>query len=162
KAVGVDGAEVRLALELGARCGFFDWTDELRPNGDFERWRQQPAAERAGDLVRAWWPLRFPPTRARDEDGKALPALTERDAAYSPAAPQIAVLLSVLDGAATGLEPVLEHLRWSRPMDQFSEDDVRHTWDEAALLGVIRDGRLTGLGRALLTGEADRVVEQLR
>ncbi len=162
KAVGVGVAEVRLALELGARCGFFDWTDELRPSGEFEQWRRQSAAERAGDLLRAWWPLRFPPTRERDEDGMALPALTGSDNAYAPTAPQLAVVLQTLDGAATSLEPVLELLGWNRPMDQLSADDARHTWDEAALLGVIRDGRLTDLGRTLLTGEQDQVVEQLR
>lgn len=162
KSVGVDGAEVRLALELGARCRFFPRGVELRAAGEFEQWRRLAPHERAAELLLAWWLLNVPPTLERDEDDKVLPALSERPVRGTALPPQLVAALHTVDGPVPALEPLLESLGWARPLDQPPPSHLQCTWDEAARLGVIRDGRLTHLGQALATGERVPVVERLR
>ncbi|GAA1158209.1 helicase-associated domain-containing protein [Ornithinicoccus hortensis] len=159
KAVGVGTAEARLALELGASLRFYDLGPDLRAGEEFEAWRSGSPAERATDLLLTWWRETAPPTRERDDDGKARPALLRQDGAGLPPAVLVTRPLAGLedDAAVTGPEPVLDQIAWAHPLTAFDPQDLRCAWDEAALFGVIRDGRLTRLGRALLTGDRETV-----
>lgn len=161
KSVGVDEAEVRLALELGASCHFFPPAEPLSAAGQFATWRQLTPPERAADLLLAWWPLNYPPTLDRDADGKALPALADYQPAGAALVGQLLDILTSLGDEATMLEPVLERLAWARPLDHPPEALLRATWDEATRLGVVRDGRITRLGQALASGDRGALVEVL-
>ncbi|MCK0112802.1 helicase-associated domain-containing protein [Ornithinimicrobium sp. F0845] len=88
--------------------------------------------------------------------------MSELTARTGPPGPQLATQLETLDGAVTGIGPLIELLVWARPLDHIPQRALRFAWDEAARLGVICSGRLTLLGRALLTGEREPVVERLR
>lgn len=154
KAVAVETAEVRLALELAAAAGVLSERGSRLSVGErFERWREGTPAQRAVDLLFVWWTASPPPTRDRDEEGKSVPALAELGRAPSPMA-RIADLLLPLDGAAVvGVDAVLAHLAWAQPLAGYTEKDVRCTWAEAQRFGVVCDGRLTRLGRAVHAGD---------
>lgn len=159
KGLGVGTAEVRLALELGASLGFYRNGPDLRAGSEFETWRSGSPAERAADLLLTWWRETAPPTRERDAEGKARPALAARADGGSPPAVLVTTLLLGLeeDAAVTGPDPVLDRLAWAHPLADLDTEDLHCAWEEAARFGVVRDGRLTRLGRAVLTGDAEPV-----
>lgn len=160
KAVGVDPAEVRLGLELGARLRLLeDGRDGIRTSANFEEWRRTGPPARGADLLGTWWTFTAGTTRERDEEGRALPALAGRHGTDN--APTVALLGLVLkgttDAGVVGLDPVLSRVRWIQPMARFDDDDLQRAWDEAQRFGVVVDGRLTRLGQAVQRVARDEV-----
>lgn len=163
KSVGVEVAEVRLALELAADLGLLARTGaRIGMAREFETWRQRTPAERAADLLATWWGQTTPPTRERDDDDKARPALRDGQMGGTPPMTVIASLLQDMDSAAiVGVEPVLERIGWMQPLARPPEENLRCTWSEAERFGAVGNGRLTRLGQALHAGDRAPVLSLL-
>jgi hypothetical protein len=76
KAAQADDAVVRIALETAYAAGLLARDgDRVLPTEAYDAWAEQEPAEQLAVLLRAWRDMPLTPTRARDEDNKALPAL---------------------------------------------------------------------------------------
>ncbi|MCT9090532.1 helicase-associated domain-containing protein [Streptomyces sp. ASQP_92] len=163
KAAQADDAVVRLALETAYAAGLLARDgDHVPPTEAYDAWSEQEPAERLAVLLRAWRDLPLTPTRARDEDNKALPALA--------GAPCCGGCLHARHGlltAAAGL-PAGQGVKvaselgplvaWHRPLaDDASPQDAAPfstVIREGELLGVLARGALSPLG-AHLAARAD-------
>ncbi|MFD5566816.1 helicase-associated domain-containing protein [Streptomyces cadmiisoli] len=149
----------------------------------YDKWLEQPAAERWTRLVRAW----LAATRTaglvggRDAKDRSLATLgpgLDRSAAPEVRHRVLGLLAGLPEGSAPTAESVLARLRWERPLrgresrreavadngrsaatDVAREDDLRTRlaqWalSEAELLGVTGRGALSAHGRALLGAHA--------
>jgi hypothetical protein len=145
KAAQADETVVRLALETAYAAGLLARDgDHVPPTEAYDAWAEQEPAEQLAVLLRAWRDLPLTPTRARDEDDKALPALA--------GAPDCGGCLQARHGlltAAAGLPAgqgakVASELgplvAWHRPL----ADDASHR-DTAPFGTVIREGELLGV-----------------
>ncbi|EGX55775.1 hypothetical protein SZN_31139 [Streptomyces zinciresistens K42] len=164
KAAQAGDAVVRLALETAYAAGLLARDgDRVPPTEVYDTWAEQEPAEQLAVLLRAWRDLPLTPTRARDEDDKALPAL-----AGAPACDGCLQARHGLLTAAAGL-PAGQGVKvaselgplvsWHRPLaDDASPEDTAPfstVVREGELLGVLARGALSPLGAHLAapTGE---------
>lgn len=165
KATGVSALDLRLALELGDWIGLLTGVDGvLDVSPAFEEWRRTAPAERVVDLFAAWVSCPITATVDRDEDGRAIPALTRGGG--QPDLTRL-LLLGALHDLPDGLgiaDPTLlgAALTWRTPLAPTSAEALVATWAEAERLGVIVQGRLSGLGATLLEGDQEAAVEAAR
>ncbi|MFF1306575.1 helicase-associated domain-containing protein [Streptomyces sp. NPDC058307] len=167
KAARADDTVVRMALETAYAAGLLARDgDRVVPTEAYDAWAEQEPAERLAVLLRAWRDLPLTPTRARDEDDKALPALA--------GAPDCGGCLQARHGllsAAAGLPAgqgakVASELgplvAWHRPLaDDASPRDTAPfstVIREGELLGVLARGALSPLG-AHLASHADQELD---
>ncbi|WP_055526084.1 helicase-associated domain-containing protein [Streptomyces graminilatus] len=146
KAAQAHDAVVRLVLETAYAAGLLARDgDRVPPTEAYDAWSEQEPAEQLAVLLRAWRDLPLTPTRSRDDDGKALPALA--------GAPGCGGCLQARHGllaAAAGL-PAGQGVRvaaelgplmaWHRPL----ADDDASPQDTAPFGAVIREGELLGV-----------------
>ncbi|MGA5640694.1 helicase-associated domain-containing protein [Streptomyces cinereoruber] len=169
KAAHADDAVVRLVLETAYAAGLMARNgDHVAPTGAYDAWAEQEPPEQFAVLLQAWWNLALTPTRARDEDGKALPALGAPPcngcvqsrhgllaaAARLPAGHGVRV--------TADLGPLIA---WHRPFADCSlqEDTPFATViREAELLGVLARGALSALGIHLRTGDPEALGVECR
>lgn len=163
KAAQADDAVVRLTLETAYAAGLLGRDgDRVAPTEAYDAWAEQEPPEQFPVLLQAWRDLPLTPTRARDEDNKALPALA--------AAPPRNGCVRARDGllAAAARLPAGQGVRgtsdlgpliaWHGPLADSSPRDgtpfaaVIH---EAELLGVLARGALSALGVHLRTGDTE-------
>ncbi|MFJ2818254.1 helicase-associated domain-containing protein [Streptomyces sp. NPDC087294] len=169
KAARVDDAVVRLVLESAYGAGLVGKDgDRVAPGAGYDDWTEREPAEQFAELVRAWWDAALTPTRARDEDGKALPALADAPGCEGcvqarhgvvAAAAGMPAGYGVRDRAELG-----QLVFWQRPFaDSADPDRAPHAEvvREAELLGVLGRGALSPLGVAL-SGDARELVAACR
>ncbi|WP_262387197.1 helicase-associated domain-containing protein [Streptomyces sp. TRM49041] len=162
KAAQADDAVVRLTLETAYAAGLLARDgDRVAPTEAYDAWAEQEPPEQFAVLLQAWRDLPLTPTRARDEDSKALAALAGAPpcdgcvqarhgllaaAAWFPAGQGVRV--------ASDLGPLIA---WHRPLADSSPDGTPFTTviREAELLGVLARGALSAIGIRLRTGDAE-------
>jgi len=162
KATGTSDVLVRLILELAAAAGLVDTHGErVLVTPAYDEWREHEPARRLAPLLSAWWRLPGTPTEARDEDGKAIPALGLRMRCQSCRAGRhtlLAVAASAPDGHGVRTVADLAHAAWwTRPtahLPRAAPEGPPLAWAEAEALGAIARGAVTSLGRALLSAGA--------
>ncbi|MDJ0347514.1 hypothetical protein QMK19_39990 [Streptomyces sp. H10-C2] len=72
-----DDIVVRLALETAYDAGLLAWDgDRVAATDGYDTWAEREPAEQLTALLHAWRTLPLTPAQARDEDCKALPALS--------------------------------------------------------------------------------------
>ncbi|MGE7385117.1 helicase C-terminal domain-containing protein [Streptomyces sp. NPDC004126] len=162
KAAQADDAVVRLTLEAAYAAGLLGRDhDRVVPTAAYDAWADQEPAERHTALLHAWRNLALTPTRARDGDNKALPALAGAPPCGGCLQARHGLLhaaaqLPAGHGAATASElgPLVA---WYRPFaDGAPQDGTPFALliHEAGLLGVLARGALSPLGTALLEDDA--------
>lgn len=82
KAAQCEEPVVRLVLECAHACGLLARGSKGSRGGSrilvtkaYDSWAEQEPAQQVAELLRAWWELPATPTRSRDDEGKAVPAL---------------------------------------------------------------------------------------
>ncbi|MFC8277963.1 helicase C-terminal domain-containing protein [Streptomyces sp. NPDC057271] len=163
KAAQADDAVVRLTLETAYAAGLMARDgDRVAPTRAYDAWAEQEPPEQFAVLLQAWWNLALTPTRARDEDDKALPALggappcngcVEARHGLLAAAARLPAGHGVRVTADLG--PLIA---WHRPLADSSLQDgtpFATMIREAELLGVLARGALSALGIHLRTGDAE-------
>ncbi|MGW0791555.1 helicase-associated domain-containing protein [Streptomyces sp. NPDC002911] len=135
----------------------------------YDTWSEQEPAEQLTALLQAWRTLPLTPTQARDEDGKALPALA--------GTPPCDGCVQAREGlfAAAGCLPANQGVQspaelgplvaWHRPLaDQIPQDTTlfASVIREAELLGVVARGALSRIGAALRADTADALADACR
>ncbi|MFI9203976.1 helicase-associated domain-containing protein [Streptomyces sp. NPDC053048] len=163
RAARCDDVVVRIVLETAYAAGLLARDDDkVAATEGYDAWAGREPAERVAVLLQAWRKLPLTPTRARDEEGKALPALAgtppregcllARDGLLAAAA-RLPAGQGVKNVAALG-----SLIAWYRPLaEQLSQDVTRFATviREAELLGVLARGALSPIGTALLDDEDD-------
>lgn len=162
KAARADDAVVRLTLETAYAAGLLARDgDRVAPTEAYDVWAEQEPPEQFAVLLQAWRNLPLTPTRARDEDDKALPALV----GAPPCSGCSQARHGLLDAAAW--RPAGQGVRvasdlgqliaWQRPLADSSPDGPPFATviREAELLGVLARGALSGIGIHLRTGDAE-------
>lgn len=157
KATQCDDIVVRLVLETAYDAGLLARDgDRVAATEGYDAWADREPAEQLTTLLQAWRTLPLTPAQARDEDGKALPALAgtppcggcvqARDGLLAAA-----VALPADQGVRSPVElgPLVA---WHRPLaHQLPQEASPFTTvvREAELLGVIARGSLSPIGAAL-------------
>lgn len=170
KAAQADDAVVRITLEaayaaeLLARDG-----DRVAPTNAYDAWAAQGPSEQFAALLQAWRNLPLTPSQARDEDDKALPAVS--------GAPPCGGCLQTRHGllAAAAHLPAGRGARatsdlgmlvaWHRPLADPTpqgETPFATAIREAELLGVLARGALSSLGAALRADDTDELAAVCR
>ncbi|MFD5416748.1 helicase C-terminal domain-containing protein [Streptomyces sp. NPDC127069] len=170
KAALADDAVVRLTLETAYAAGLLARDgDHVALTHTYDTWAELEPPERLAVLLQAWRDLPFTPTRARDEDGRALPAL----AGAPPCMGCTQARHGLLDATAglpgrqgARVPSDLGHLiAWHRPFADSPPQDgtpFATVLREAELLGVVARGALSGIGIHLRTGDTEGVDVECR
>ncbi|MER5434042.1 helicase-associated domain-containing protein [Streptomyces sp. NPDC002588] len=157
KAARADDAVVRLVLETAYAAGLLERDgDRVAPTEGYDAWAEQEPPEQFAVLLQAWRNLPLTPTRARDEDEKALPVL----AGAPPCSGCVQARHGLLAAAARlptgqGLTVASDMgplIAWHRPLADSSPQDgtpFAAVIREAELLGVLARGALSPLGAHL-------------
>ncbi|MEU9242827.1 helicase C-terminal domain-containing protein [Streptomyces sp. NPDC048385] len=163
KAVQTDDAVVRLTLETAYAAGLLGRDgDRVAPTDAYDAWAEQEPPEQFAVLLQAWRNLPLTPTQARDEDNKALPALSGAPPCDGCAQARHGLLAAAArlpaGQGATATSDLGPLITWYRPLAHSSPSDgtpfaaVIH---EAELLGVLARGALSALGIHLATGDTE-------
>lgn len=163
KVAQCDDAMVRIVLETAHAAGLLARDgDNVAATERYDAWADREPAEQVAVLLQTWRKLPLTPTQARDEEGKALPALA--------AAPPCAGCLQAREGllaaaarlpAGQGVMDASELgplIAWTRPFaEQLPQDATPFATviGEAQLLGVLARGALSPIGTALLNDDSD-------
>ncbi|MFJ8210157.1 helicase-associated domain-containing protein [Streptomyces sp. NPDC096033] len=170
KAALADDAVVRLTLETAYAAGLLARDgDHVALTRTYDTWAELEPPERLAVLLQAWRDLPLTPTRARDDDGRALPAL----AGAPPCMGCTQARHGLLDAAAglpggqgARVPSDLGHLiAWHRPFADSPLQDktpFATVLREAELLGVVARGALSGIGIHLRTGDTEGVDVECR
>ncbi|WP_375500588.1 helicase-associated domain-containing protein [uncultured Jatrophihabitans sp.] len=165
KTLGTDERTLRLALELAQDCDLLDTFDAtVTVSAQFAVWRDAPPEVQFAAVVEAWWSLGSTPTEARDADDKVQRALVRRGLYCEGCLLARQAMVVVLDRfGATDRASLLEQVHWWHPAVHTSPDDapLADQWGEAELLGVIADGAVSDLGRALLAEDDRNKLEEI-
>jgi hypothetical protein len=159
KGIGSDDGRVRFALELVRDLALLGADgDRVFPNELAGSWRAAEPSTRFADLVVTWWGLPVLPSIGRDPEGKAIPAVGRRAADASVMTLRWEVIEAIgAQPAGTGLssaDTLGELLSWRLPTKIARNDPaLATTWTEAHDLGVLTQGALTPVGRALLDAD---------
>jgi hypothetical protein len=170
KAARCEDSVVRLVLETAYAAGLLARDGgRVAATDGYDAWARREPAERLTVLLQAWRTLPLTPAQARDEDGKALPALAgtppcdgclrARDGLLTAAAH-----LPADQGAhsAAELGPLVG---WYRPFaHQLPQDSTPFATlvREAELLGVIARGALSRIGAAVRADDAKALAAACR
>lgn len=170
KAARCEDIVVRLVLETAYAAGLLARDGgQVAATDGYDAWARREPAERLTVLLQAWRTLPLAPAQARDEDGKALPALAgtppcdgclrARDGLLTAAAH-----LPADQGARSAAElgPLVA---WYRPLaHQLPQDSTPFATlvREAELLGVIARGALSRIGAAVRADDADALAAACR
>ena len=161
KSIGAEVFEVRLALELADECGLLEHEERhVGASDTFSTWRGSDPGPRFAALLTAWWAIGRAPTEDRDEQGKALPAVSREGYCESCRAGRVALIETIegCDGASDRASFSRATL-WKRPLVHVLADDsgdpFARGWREAETLGVISQGACTELGSALHAGDLE-------
>jgi hypothetical protein len=159
KGIGSDDVRVRFALELVRDLALLSGADDrVVPSELAGSWRATEPSTRFADLVVTWWGLPVLPSIGRDSEGKTIPAVGRRVADASVMDRRWEIIAAIgAQPAGTGLsspDTLDELLGWRLPT-KIGRDDpaLVTTWTEAHDLGVLAQGALTPVGRALLDAD---------
>lgn len=163
RAAQCDGIVVRLVLETAYDAGLLARDgDRVAATDGYDTWAEREPAAQLTALLHSWRTLPLAPSRARDEDGKALPALAGEPPCDScPQAREgllaAAAALPAHHGAhsAAELGPLVA---WHRPLAEHLPQDTAPfatVIREAELLGVLARGCLSPIGAALRADDAE-------
>ncbi|MFD7404504.1 helicase-associated domain-containing protein [Streptomyces sp. NPDC059866] len=163
RAAQCDDIVVRLVLETAYAAGLLARDgDQVAATEGYDAWAEREPAEQLTVLLQAWRTLPLTPTGARDEDGKALPALAGAPPCTGCVQARHGLLTAAThlpagQGAknAAELGPLVA---WYRPLaDRLPEDTTPFATlvREAELLGVIARGALSRIGAALEADDAE-------
>lgn len=163
KAARCDDNAVRLALETAFAAGLLARDgDRIAARDVYDTWAEREPAEQFAALLQAWRTLPLTPTQARDEDGKAPPALAGKPPrggclrareGLLAAAAQLPADRGVNNSAALG-----RLVAWHRPLaERLPREPTLFATviREAELLGVIARGALSSVGAALWADDAE-------
>ncbi|MEU8697936.1 helicase-associated domain-containing protein [Streptomyces sp. NPDC048680] len=157
KSAPCDTTVVRLVLETAYDAGLLAQdSDRVAATDAYDTWAEREPAEQLTTLLHAWRTLPLTPAQARDEDGKALPAL----AGTPPCAGCLQAREGLLTAAAQlpadrgvhGPAELGPLVAWHRPLaDSLPQDTTPFATAirEAELLGVVARGALSPIGAAL-------------
>ncbi|NEA68345.1 WYL domain-containing protein [Streptomyces sp. SID12488] len=157
KAARCDDIVVRLVLETAYAAGLLarDGSHVVATDG-YDAWAQREPAEQLTVLLQVWRTLPSTPSRARDEDGKAMPALAGTPPCNGCAQAREGLLSAVAhlpaDQAAKSAEELGPLVAWYSPLaHRLPQDTVPFATlvGEAELLGVIARGALSRIGAAV-------------
>ncbi|WP_323137836.1 helicase-associated domain-containing protein [Streptomyces sp. NBC_01433] len=163
KAAQCDDIVVRLVLETAYDAGLLARDgDRVAATDGYDTWAEREPAAQLTALLHAWRTLPLTPSRARDEDGKALPAL----AGTPPCGGCLQAREGLLAAAARlpahqGVHSAAELgplVAWHRPLaEQLPQDTAPFATAirEAELLGVVARGCLSPVGAALRADDAE-------
>ncbi len=170
KAAQCDEATVRLVLETAYATGLLARDEgQVAATSAYDGWADREPADRLAVLLRAWWTLPLTATEARDENGKALPALA--------GAPSCASCVRARDGLLTAVAHLAEGrgakntaelgpvIDWYRPLAHRLPQDTTPfaaLIHEAELLGVIARGALSRIGAAVRNEDAEALAATCR
>jgi len=169
KATGVEVDTVRLVLELAARAGLLVGDESsIFTSPAFDSWRRVEPGRRLATLLTEWWLIDGNPSESRNDDGRAMPALEGRFACASCRLGRVGLISTMVSrGGASDRASWVRLARWRNPTAHYSADEPdgtpTHFWREAEELGVISQGAVTELGRALAeveVGELSNLVER--
>jgi len=161
---------LRLILEIAQEARLLAWErDAALPTAAFDAWLATSPADRLTTLLDAWWRMERLPLLDPGEGAKPEPCLDPD--AVEPYAPRLReafaqTMATVPSGhAATGPEALVDGMLWQLPIAFEDPADAGFfaaaLWAEAALLGIIADGRPSPLLRGLVEGGADSSVKEL-
>nr|WP_326678612.1 helicase-associated domain-containing protein [Streptomyces sp. NBC_01237] len=163
RAAQCDGIVVRLVLETAYDAGLLARDGgRVAATDAYDTWAEREPAEQFTALLRAWRTLPLTPSRAHDEDGRALPALAGEPPCDScPQAREgllaAAAALPVHHGALSTAE-LGQLVAWYRPLAEHLPQDTAPfatVIREAELLGVVARGCLSPIGAALLADDSE-------
>ena len=165
KAAQRDKTVVRVTLETAYAAGLLARNGGRVPVTEaYDAWAEREPAQRLAALLDAWWTLPLTPAQARDDEGKALPALTGTppcDGCVQARHGLLAAAAQVPAGqgmkSTSDLGPLVA---WHRPFaDQLPQDErpFATAIREAELLGVLARGAVSPIGAALLAGDTDQL-----
>ncbi|MCM2412813.1 helicase-associated domain-containing protein [Streptomyces sp. RKAG290] len=170
KAAQTDDAEVRITLEaayaakLLARDG-----DRVAPTNAFDAWAAQEPSEQFAALLEAWWNLPLTPSQARDEDDKALPAVSGAPPCGGCLQTRYGLLAAAAHlPAGRGAQATSDLgvlVAWHRPLADPTpqgETPFALAIREAELLGVLARGALSSLGTAVRADDTDELAAVCR
>ncbi|MET8698388.1 helicase-associated domain-containing protein [Kitasatospora sp. NPDC004723] len=161
KAARCDEIVVRLVLEAASAAGLLTRNgDRVAATATYDTWAVEEPADQLAVLLRAWWTLPLTPGGNRDEDGKALPALTGAPACGGCLQARHGLLTAAArlpagEGSANPAE-LGALLVWLRPLaDELPQDATPFATliREAELLGALARGALSPIGTALLADD---------
>lgn len=163
KAARCDEAVVRVVLETAYAAGLLAGDGDVVPLTEaYDAWAELEPGERVPLLLQAWWALPLTPAQARDEDGKPLPALAGAAPCDGCLQARQGLLTAAADlPAGQGMQNTPDlgpAIGWHRPLaDRLPQDETPFATAirEAELLGVLARGALSGVGAALLAGDAE-------
>ncbi|MFF9059191.1 helicase-associated domain-containing protein [Streptomyces sp. NPDC014882] len=163
RAAQADDAVVRLVLETAHAAGLMSPDGErVMPTEAYDAWTQQEPPEQFAVLLRAWRDLPLTPAQARDEDGKALPALAGAPPCNGCVQARHGLLAAAerlpAGQGATVASELGSLVTWHRPLAHPSPTDgtpFATVIREAELLGVLVRGALSALGVHLWTGDTE-------
>lgn len=155
KATGIGVDTVRLVLELALSAGLLVADgSKIVTTAAFDSWRRAEPGPRLATLLIEWWLIDGNPSESRNEDGRAVPALEGHFTCASCRLARTGLIAAMVshDGASDR-ESWARLTRWRNPTAHVPEDEPdgtpSHVWREAEELGVISQGAVTELGRAL-------------
>ncbi|WP_415947236.1 helicase-associated domain-containing protein [Streptomyces sp. KLOTTS4A1] len=165
KVTQADDAVVRITLETAYAAGLLGLDgDRVAPTEAYDAWAEEEPWQQFVGLLQAWRDLALTPSRARDEDNKALPVLAGEPPCGGCLQARHGLLaaageLPAGQGAkvTTDLGPLVA---WHRPLADSSPQDetpFAAVIREAELLGVLARGVLSPVGAALLADDTEKL-----
>ncbi|MGH4022546.1 MAG: helicase-associated domain-containing protein [Pseudonocardiaceae bacterium] len=171
KELGSTEGPVRLWLELAAAAGLVHPDDggEVLPTAAADTWLAETPGARLVTLISAWRELPAVPSHRVDADGKLQPALGPGNAARigPPLRTDLFELLGELPAgtAVTDVDTLIDLLAWRHPVRYHDAEALAPylvaSWTEAQRLGLVVDGTLSDLGRAVATGASETDLAEL-
>lgn len=163
KAARCDDIVVRLALETAYAAGLLARDgDRVAATDGYDTWAEREPAEQLTALLQAWRTLPLTPAQARDEDGKALPALAGKPSCGGCLQAREGLLAAAAqlpaDRGVHGPAELGPLVAWHRPLaEQLPQDTTPFATAirEAELLGVVARGALSPIGAALRADDAE-------
>ncbi|MFI8089055.1 helicase C-terminal domain-containing protein [Streptomyces sp. NPDC086080] len=170
KAAQADDAVVRLTLETAYAAGLLARDgDRVAPTEEYDAWAEQEPPEQFAVLLQAWRNLPLTPTRARDEDNKALPAVAGAPPCDGCAQARHGLLAAAArlpagQGAVVPAD-LGPQIAWHRPLAHPADPDgapFATVIREAEILGVLARGALSALGIPLYDGDTELLDRECR
>ncbi|SDM46728.1 WYL domain-containing protein [Geodermatophilus siccatus] len=171
RALQVPEPEAGWLLELAYAAGLLDvggpHRDEWLPTRAFDLWREQELPDRWATLAAGWLAAVRLPSLAgqRDVSGKAVNALSPdlvRHTAPAIRRSALSALAEYPPGRGVAADDLVALLRWRTPRRADRLAPVPDLLAEAARLGVVVGGVLSGGGRGLLATGEDGAADGMR